>query len=171
MLAYKAMLAWKYSKFIIPFPDKCCDLITQVGSMAEENPSVGDVITKQYTAPNKRSAVAAVSKECEQNISKSKEDGTNTVPYYKLFSFADSLDYLLMSVGTISAIGNGLCMPLMTIVTGDVIDSFGEIRNIKEVSNAVSKVALKFVYLALGAAAASFLQMSCWMITGERQAA
>ncbi|XP_061991012.1 ABC transporter B family member 11-like isoform X2 [Rosa rugosa] len=139
--------------------------------MAEENPSDGDVITKQYTAPNSRSAVAGVSKECEQNISKSKEDGTNTVPYYKLFSFADSLDYLLMSVGTISAIGNGLCMPLMTIVMGDVIDSFGETRNIKEVSNAVSKVALKFVYLALGAAAASFLQMSCWMITGERQAA
>ncbi|KAM5568508.1 ABC transporter B family member 11-like [Rosa sericea] len=139
--------------------------------MAEENPSDGDVITEQDTAPNSHSAVAAVSKECEQNISKSKEDGTNTVPYYKLFSFADSLDYLLMSVGTISAIGNGLCMPLMTIVMGDVIDSFGETRNIKEVSNAVSKVALKFVYLALGAAAASFLQMSCWMITGERQAA
>ncbi|VVA39745.1 PREDICTED: ABC transporter, partial [Prunus dulcis] len=32
-------------------------------------------------------------------------------------------------------------------------------------------VALKFVYLAVGAAAAAFLQMSCWMVTGERQAA
>ncbi|TQD70680.1 hypothetical protein C1H46_043775, partial [Malus baccata] len=33
------------------------------------------------------------------------------------------------------------------------------------------QVALKYVYLAVGAGAAAFLQMSCWMITGERQAA
>ena len=45
-----------------------------------------------------------------------------------------------MSVGTISGIGNGLCMPLMTIVLGDVINSFGETRNNKEVADAVSKV-------------------------------
>ncbi|XP_061991014.1 ABC transporter B family member 11-like isoform X2 [Rosa rugosa] len=139
--------------------------------MVELNPSDGDVVTEQDIASNSHSAVAAVSKEHEQDTNKSKEDGTNTVPYYKLFSFADSVDYMLMSTGTISAVGNGLCMPLMTILMGDMINSFGETRNNKEVANAVSKVALKFFYLALGAAAASFLQMSCWMITGERQAA
>ncbi|XP_021822017.1 ABC transporter B family member 4-like isoform X1 [Prunus avium] len=76
-----------------------------------------------------------------------------------------------MSVGTVSAIGNGASFPLMTIIFGDVINSFGQTRNNKEVVDAVSKVALKFVYLAVGAAAAAFLQMSCWMVTGERQAA
>ncbi|KAK9934153.1 hypothetical protein M0R45_021307 [Rubus argutus] len=139
--------------------------------MAVENPLHGDANTEQDTAPNSHSAVSVGSKEYQQDRSKSKEDGTNMVPHYKLFSFADSMDYLLMSVGTISGIGNGLCMPLMTIVMGDVINSFGETRNHKEVADAVSKVALKFVYLALGAATVSFLQMSCWMITGERQAA
>ncbi|PRQ39670.1 putative xenobiotic-transporting ATPase [Rosa chinensis] len=139
--------------------------------MAELNPTDGDAVTEQGISSNSHSAVAAVSKEHEQDTNKSKEDGTNTVPYYKLFSFADSVDYMLMSTGTISAVGNGLCMPLMTILMGDMINSFGETRKNKEVANAVSKVALKFFYLALGAAAASFLQMSCWMITGERQAA
>ncbi|XP_034197975.1 ABC transporter B family member 4-like, partial [Prunus dulcis] len=140
--------------------------------MAEKNPADGNVIKEQGTAAsNGHSAVVEDSQNNPQDTSKSKEDGTKTVPYYKLFSFADSLDYLLMSVGTISAIGNGVCMPLMTIIFGDVITSFGEIGNNKDVVDAVSKVALKFVYLAVGAAAAAFLQMSCWMVTGERQAA
>ncbi|XP_016647152.1 PREDICTED: ABC transporter B family member 4-like [Prunus mume] len=47
---------------------------------------------------------------------------------------------------------------------------YKQIINNKDVVDAVSKVALKFVYLAVGAAAAAFLQMSCWMVTGERQA-
>ncbi|MCI03691.1 ABC transporter B family member, partial [Trifolium medium] len=33
------------------------------------------------------------------------------------------------------------------------------------------RVSLKFVYLGAGALVASFLQLACWMITGERQAA
>ncbi|XP_016647146.1 PREDICTED: ABC transporter B family member 4-like [Prunus mume] len=139
--------------------------------MAEENPADGNVIKEQgTTASNGHSAVVEDSQNNPQDTSKSKEDGTKTVPYYKLFSFADSLDYLLMSIGTISAIGNGVCMPLMTIIFGDVINSFGGSGNNKDVVDAVSKVALKFVYLAVGAAAAAFLQMSCWMVTGERQA-
>ncbi|CAL8990978.1 unnamed protein product [Prunus brigantina] len=139
--------------------------------MAEENPADGNVIKEQGTAAsNGHSAVVEDSQNNPQDASKSKEDGTITVPYYKLFSFADSLDYLLMSIGTISAIGNGVCMPLMTIILGDVINSFGGSGNNKDVVDAVSKVALKFVYLAVGAAAAAFLQMSCWMVTGERQA-
>ncbi|BFG14786.1 hypothetical protein CerSpe_010600 [Prunus speciosa] len=138
--------------------------------MAEENPADGNVIKEQgTTASNGHSAMD--SQNDPQDTSKSKEDGTKTVPYYKLFSFADSLDYLLMSVGTISAIGNGASFPLLTIIFGDVINSFGQTRNNKEVVDAVSKVALKFVYLAVGAAAAACLQMSCWMVTGERQAA
>ncbi|ONI27775.1 hypothetical protein PRUPE_1G104400 [Prunus persica] len=139
--------------------------------MAEENPADGNVIKEQGTAAsNGHSAVVEDSQNSPQDTSKSKEDGTKTVPYYKLFSFADSLDFLLMSVGTISAIGNGTSLPLMTIIFGDVINSFGQSGNNKDVVDAVSKVALKFVYLAVGAAAAAFLQMSCWMVTGERQA-
>ncbi|KAB2625083.1 hypothetical protein D8674_016743 [Pyrus ussuriensis x Pyrus communis] len=138
--------------------------------MAEENPVNGDVIKEEgTTASNGKSAVVD-SENNAQDTSKSKEDGTKTVPFHKLFSFADSLDYLLMSVGTISAIGNGICMPLMTIILGDVINSFGGAGNTKGVVDAVSEVALKFVYLAVAAAALSFLQMSCWMVTGERQA-
>lgn len=96
---------------------------------------------------------------------------TSTVPFLKLFSFADSTDKFLMIIGMIGAIGNGLCLPLMTLVFGELTDSFGQTQNPKDVVRVVSKVALKFVYLALGSSVAGFLQVSCWMITGERQAA
>ncbi|CAL5423195.1 unnamed protein product [Camellia sinensis] len=96
---------------------------------------------------------------------------TNTLPFFKLFSFADSADVVLMLFGTIAAVGNGICMPLMTVLFGELIDSFGQNQNNKQIVRVVSKVSLKLVYLALGAGVAAFLQVACWMATGERQAA
>ncbi|GAV90154.1 ABC_tran domain-containing protein/ABC_membrane domain-containing protein [Cephalotus follicularis] len=107
----------------------------------------------------------------QQMLGNTKRDKkTNTVPLHKLFSFADSTDYLLMILGTVGAVGNGVSMPLMTIIFGELTDSFGQNLN-DNVVHAVSKVSLKFVYLAVGSFAAAFLQVTCWMVTGERQAA
>lgn len=97
--------------------------------------------------------------------------GNNTVPFYQLFRFADSLDQILMVVGSVGAVGNGLCMPLMTILFGELTDSFGQNQASDDIVSVVSKVSLKFVYLAIGCGVAAFLQVACWMITGERQAA
>nr|KYP57748.1 ABC transporter B family member 21 [Cajanus cajan] len=103
--------------------------------------------------------------------SETKDEPSQTVPLYKLFSFADPLDHLLMFVGTVGAIGNGISMPLMTLIFGNMINAFGESSNTEEVVDEVSKVSLKFVYLAVGTFFASLLQLTGWMITGERQAA
>ncbi|KAI3935492.1 hypothetical protein MKW98_027632 [Papaver atlanticum] len=92
------------------------------------------------------------------------------VAMYKLFAFADKYDVALMVVGTICAIANGLAQPLMTLIFGQLINSFGASDRF-HVAHAVSKVCLNFVYLAIGTGVASFLQVSCWMVTGERQAA
>lgn len=99
------------------------------------------------------------------------KEKANSVPFYKLFAFADSTDIMLMAAGTVGAVGNGLCLPLMTLLFGEMIDSFGQNQMDNDVVRSVSKVALKFVYLGLGAAVASFLQVACWMVSGERQAA
>ncbi|CAK9183539.1 unnamed protein product [Ilex paraguariensis] len=98
-------------------------------------------------------------------------ENTNTVSYYKLFSFADSVDHVLMLVGTITAVASGLCMPFSAVIFGELVDSFGEATDTTKVSHAVSKVSIKYVYLALGYGVASFSQVFCWMVTGERQAA
>ncbi|XVE77402.1 hypothetical protein DITRI_Ditri13aG0059700 [Diplodiscus trichospermus] len=98
------------------------------------------------------------------------DEKTNRVPFFKLFAFADPIDILLMIAGTIGAIANGASMPLMTILFGELTDSFGQNQNNNEVVDVVSEVALKFVYLGVGTAVAGFLQVTCWMVTGERQA-
>lgn len=69
-----------------------------------------------------------------------------TVPFHKLFAFADSTDILLMAVGTIGAIGNGLGLPLMTLLFGQMIDSFGSNQRNTNVVEEVSKVMPKNVY-------------------------
>lgn len=56
---------------------------------------------------------------------KDKKEKVHTVPFLKLFAFADPLDYLLMIVGSIGAIGNGLAMPLMTLIFGALTNAFG----------------------------------------------
>ncbi|KAL0460938.1 UNVERIFIED_CONTAM: ABC transporter B family member 11 [Sesamum latifolium] len=99
-----------------------------------------------------------------------KTKSVDKVPYYKLFSFADPTDYALMVVGVITAIGTGLSLPLMTVLFGELANSFGQNVDTGRVVNEVSKVSVKFVYLALGAGTAAFSQVACWMITGERQA-
>ncbi|KAK8711430.1 hypothetical protein V6N13_146712 [Hibiscus sabdariffa] len=125
-------------------------------------------VSKGQEEPGKVSGVNGKTQDPES----SKGDGkTNTVPFYKLFSFADSKDILLMIIGTTAAVWNGLSMPLMTILFGNLINAFGNNQSNGSMVEAVSKVSLRFVYLAMGAAVAAFLQVTCWMITGERQAA
>lgn len=91
------------------------------------------------------------------------------VPFYKLFSFADKLDVGLMIVGTVCAMANGMTQPLMTLIFGQLINTFGD-SDPSHVVHEVSRVSLKFVYLAIGSGIASLLQVSSWMVTGERQA-
>ncbi|KDP28336.1 hypothetical protein JCGZ_14107 [Jatropha curcas] len=99
-----------------------------------------------------------------QDTERSKEDEkTNLVPFRQLFSFADYTDIMSMVIGTIGAVGNGfLFVPIRALRYGTSVylsdQGYG------------SKVCLKFVYLAVGACAAAFLQVACWMVTGERQA-
>ncbi|KAG9447576.1 hypothetical protein H6P81_013704 [Aristolochia fimbriata] len=102
---------------------------------------------------------------------KEADPGTNQkVPFHKLFSFADPMDVILMTVGTLAAAANGLAMPLMTVIFGQLIDTFGS-ANRNNIVHEITKVALQFVYVGAGAGVASLLQVSCWMVTGERQAA
>ncbi|KAI3948362.1 hypothetical protein MKW98_013860 [Papaver atlanticum] len=99
------------------------------------------------------------------------EEVIGTVPFFKLFRFADFKDKVLMVVGTIGACANGATTPIMTILLGKMINSFGNTEGTDQVVKQVSKVALQFTYLAALGLVASSLQVGCWMVTGERQAA
>ncbi|KAL5700418.1 ABC-type xenobiotic transporter [Ranunculus cassubicifolius] len=106
--------------------------------------------------------------EKDTEKAKGRHGRENSFPLYRLFSFPDRADMVLMSVGGIAAFLNGLTIPLITLIFGQLVDTFGgTARN--DIVEEVSKVALKFVYLGIASALATCVQMSCWMITGERQ--
>ncbi|KAF3455611.1 hypothetical protein FNV43_RR00247 [Rhamnella rubrinervis] len=107
---------------------------------------------------------------------KAAADDQQKVSFYKLFSFADRLDVVLMTAGIIAAIANGMSQPLMMLIFGKLVNSFGSSTRsnvIDEISGLIiiyEMVSLNFLYLAIGTGIAAFLQVACWMVTGERQA-
>lgn len=62
---------------------------------------------------------------------------TKSVPFLKLFSFADSSDIFLMIVGTIGAVGNGLGLPLSTILFGQLINALQGDKDVVRVTSEV----------------------------------
>ncbi|KAL5700419.1 ABC-type xenobiotic transporter [Ranunculus cassubicifolius] len=105
----------------------------------------------------------------ESEKPKDGEKVKKSVPLYKLFSFADVTDIFLMSIGAIAALGSGMSVPLMAFLIGELVDSFGKNVSSGNLVQEVSKVSLEFVYVGIASAVASFLQLACWMVTGERQ--
>lgn len=111
--------------------------------MAVENGLGGQTNTDEATASKSNAEAEETTGiiDDQEDSKKSKEhEKTNTVQFHKLFSFADSTDIFLMILGTIGAMGNGVCMPLMTVFFGDLVNSFGQNQNNNEVVQVVSKV-------------------------------
>ncbi|RWW08724.1 hypothetical protein GW17_00027815 [Ensete ventricosum] len=87
-------------------------------------------------------ASSSDNRELEARGKNKNQDATKfTVPFYMLFSFADATDVILMVLGSLGALGNGLALPLMTLLFGDLIQSFGGASDIHDVLGRVSKVA------------------------------
>ncbi|XP_028778657.1 ABC transporter B family member 11-like [Neltuma alba] len=147
--------------------------------MARDTNLDGEIATSDATGsashpPNEGHEITQTNTDGQQQDSKksnAKKESHKTVPFYKLFSYADAFDRLLMFVGTTAAVANGMTVPLLMIIFGNVFDAFGEASDAKEMGHNVSKASLDFVYLAMGTFVSSFLQVTCWMVTGERQSA
>ncbi|XP_052164672.1 ABC transporter B family member 1 [Oryza glaberrima] len=91
-------------------------------------------------------------------------------PLRQLFSFADGLDYVLMTLGTLGALVHGCSLPVFLRFFADLVDSFGShAAHPDTMLRLVVKYA--FYFLVVGAAiwASSWAEISCWMWTGERQ--
>uniref|UniRef100_A0A1S3Y7F5 ABC transporter B family member 11-like n=2 Tax=Nicotiana TaxID=4085 RepID=A0A1S3Y7F5_TOBAC len=82
------------------------------------------------------------------------EEDDQRVPFYMLFAFADRTDVILMLVGTLGAIASGISKPLMSLIFGDLVNSYGK-SDQSNILDQVSGISLKFVYLAIGSGIAS----------------
>lgn len=73
-------------------------------------------------------------KAMEEEKRKKSEVNHEKVPFYKLFLFADRNDAILMIIGTISAVANGLTQPLLILLFSQLVNAFGSFQIFSEVS-------------------------------------
>ncbi|XP_051144246.1 ABC transporter B family member 15-like [Andrographis paniculata] len=85
-----------------------------------------------------------------------------------LFRWADRIDKLLMFLGALASVGEGLAGPLSMYVLSGAMDAFGRAdQSIPQ--EVVNKYGLKLLYVALGVGFGSFFEGLCWTRTAERQ--
>ena len=99
--------------------------------------------------------------------SKPKDPADKPVAFYKLFRFADRLDYFLMFFGFLASMINGTALPLFSLVFGSMSDEFNQGKD--ALLDAVSRLALYLFLIGLGTFFLSAISQSFWMISGERQ--
>ncbi|KAH9321735.1 hypothetical protein KI387_016374 [Taxus chinensis] len=105
-----------------------------------------------------------------QNGSKKSNSNANSVSFLRLLSYADSLDIVLMVLGTIGAIGHGLANPGGYFLLGKALHAFGTHRNDTDATvKALYEVVPYVWYLAACMLPAGFLEVACWIYTSERQ--
>nr|DAD17830.1 TPA_asm: hypothetical protein HUJ06_019293 [Nelumbo nucifera] len=108
----------------------------------------------------------------EEKKDEKDEKKPQKVPFSKLFSFADFWDYVLMFLGSVGACVHGASVPVFFIFFGKLINIIGIGYLFPElVSHKVGKYSLDFVYLSIVMLFSSWIEVGCWMHTGERQAA
>lgn len=90
--------------------------------------------------PASPSSNAAAAAAAEERQAEGPHPNIQSVPFHKLFLYADTTDVFLMIAGTLGAVGNGLAQPLMTVIFTNVIQSFGETTDASIVVREVSKV-------------------------------
>jgi ATP-binding cassette, subfamily B (MDR/TAP), member 1 len=114
-----------------------------------------------------------MTEKTKEKSSVAKAEDTETTPttkpatIFELFGEADILDYGLMALGTIGALGTGAALPVFCILFGQILDNLNKGGALQD---AVDRIVILFIILACGNLVVSFVQVVGWSISGERQA-
>ncbi|KAG8053754.1 hypothetical protein GUJ93_ZPchr0001g29853 [Zizania palustris] len=92
------------------------------------------------------------------------------VPFKRLFACADRLDWALMAAGGVAAAAHGVALVVYLHLFGRAINSLHG-RHSHELFDNIKQHALHFLYIAIGVFFAGWIEVSCWILTGERQTA
>jgi ATP-binding cassette subfamily B (MDR/TAP) protein 1 len=80
------------------------------------------------------------------------------------------VDALLLLLSCVGAAAAGAALPLFTLVFGSVLDTLGAAATPGSIRDAISSLALDFLYLALGAGAAAWVEVAAGAAGGARLA-
>ncbi|KAL0450613.1 UNVERIFIED_CONTAM: ABC transporter B family member 15 [Sesamum latifolium] len=103
---------------------------------------------------------------------KKKKSSSSGISFRLIFMHADGWDKLLMGLGLLGAVGDGVSMPAMLLVTSKLMNSFGGSQTsvTDDFSHNINKNALVLCYMACAQWVACFFEGYCWTRTAERQA-
>ncbi|KAI3705156.1 hypothetical protein L1987_75389 [Smallanthus sonchifolius] len=94
------------------------------------------------------------------------------VPFSKLFVCADRLDWVLMVVGSVAAAAHGTALVIYLHYFAKIVQLLGHGDEDADVLfDRFKELALTLVYIAGGVFVAGWIEVSCWILTGERQTA
>ncbi|KAG0501236.1 hypothetical protein HPP92_001308 [Vanilla planifolia] len=97
------------------------------------------------------------------------------VPFSRLFACADGLDWFLMALGALAAAAHGMALVVYLHYFGKSINLLSshnlQNKGADEIFNQFKQHSLYIIYIASGVFAAAWIEVSCWIFTGERQTA
>ncbi|KAF5467238.1 hypothetical protein F2P56_017085 [Juglans regia] len=94
------------------------------------------------------------------------------VPFSGLFACADRLDWALMLVGSLAAAAHGTALVVYLHYFAKIVHvlRIGPDKH-EEQFEKFRELTFTIVYIAVGVFAAGWIEVSCWILTGERQTA
>lgn len=94
------------------------------------------------------------------------------LPFLALFRYATRLDKALLAAGTVAAVGHGAMLPIFALLFGDLIDAGNSADTLSPTAalDATAAAAWKLLLLGGVSGALSFVQVTCWMTSAQRQA-
>ncbi|KAJ8426550.1 hypothetical protein Cgig2_009343 [Carnegiea gigantea] len=151
--------------------------LTPVSEVSEppESPS-------PYMEPNSDAPPPEMEDEVDEEAEDEIEPPPAAVPFSRLFACADHFDWFLMAVGSLAAAAHGTALVVYLHYFAKIIQLLSfKSSNEVEVHHKFTELALKIVYIAAGVFAAGWIdisadisnltEVSCWILTGERQTA
>ncbi|CAA2933464.1 ABC transporter B family member 20 [Olea europaea subsp. europaea] len=121
------------------------------------------------------SAVDAMPVEVEDEIDAEADEiepPPGAVPFSQLFVCADRLDWGLMVVGSLAAAAHGTALVVYLHYFAKIIQLLRHDSDPPDkLFDEFTELALTIVYIAVGVFVAGWIEVSCWILTGERQTA
>ncbi|OQS03064.1 ATP-binding Cassette (ABC) Superfamily, partial [Thraustotheca clavata] len=102
---------------------------------------------------------------------KVKDSETPMVSMKKLFSYADSTDKFLLSIGSLAAMVTGVAQPIQVVFFGNILNAYNptSIMDPDIFRSNINRVVVQFVILGGVVLVCGIAQIACWSISASRQ--
>ncbi|XP_073533905.1 ATP-binding cassette sub-family B member 5-like isoform X1 [Phyllobates terribilis] len=119
----------------------------------------------------------------KQNAQENEKDGNKVeakaVGPIKIFRYADGLDVFYMIIGSLGALCNGICLPIMHVVFGEMTDSFlchnsstqnsSNCEQFKSIEEQMTLFSLYYAGIGAAVMICGYVQVSFWVLAAARQ--